>query len=273
MRMVDVGKQIKKFRMKKDMTQDELAEKLFVSRQTISNYENSKSQPDIEVLVQLAEIFETDVNTLICGDEQSLVFKRKIKRYILKICIILLCAFFLVILQDVLFRWLHWTGDPIGIFVKFTEWVGLESHEAYNIQVHMCFLISVYNFYLIHPVFAVFSGYHVVDGLGLLQRVEHLKWKYTKYLRRTVQGLLAFYCIIMLPGWLCGIVDEISYFRWMRIKEPGYWSSSSLEISPIWSTIKVKITHFMVNYQKLSLAVFFILGAIWGITKLKRNKE
>lgn len=57
-KMANIGKHIKKFRLQKNMTQGELAEKIFVSRQTISNYENNKSQPGIEVLVKIAEIFE-----------------------------------------------------------------------------------------------------------------------------------------------------------------------------------------------------------------------
>lgn len=65
--MANVGKQIKKLRSAKGMTQDQLAEKLFVSRQTVSNYEMGKSNPDIDMLVRIAEIFETEVNRLIYG--------------------------------------------------------------------------------------------------------------------------------------------------------------------------------------------------------------
>ena len=42
--MANVGKQIKKLRMARSMTQDDLAERLFVSRQTVSNYETGVSQ-------------------------------------------------------------------------------------------------------------------------------------------------------------------------------------------------------------------------------------
>ena len=46
--MADVGKNIRKFRTKRHMTQDDLAERLFVSRQTVSNYETGKSNPDLD---------------------------------------------------------------------------------------------------------------------------------------------------------------------------------------------------------------------------------
>ena len=69
--MANVGKNIKALRISKAMTQDELAEKLFVSRQTVSNYENGKSNPDIDILVKIANVLETDVNTLICGGKEK----------------------------------------------------------------------------------------------------------------------------------------------------------------------------------------------------------
>ena len=65
--MANVGKNIRILRTKKGMTQDELAEKLFVSRQTVSNYENGKSNPDIDMLMKIAEFLDTDANALIYG--------------------------------------------------------------------------------------------------------------------------------------------------------------------------------------------------------------
>lgn len=65
--MKDIGKNIKAIRRANGMTQNELAEALYVTRQTVSNYENSRSHPDLDMLLKIAEIFETDVNTVIYG--------------------------------------------------------------------------------------------------------------------------------------------------------------------------------------------------------------
>ena len=43
---MEVGNRIRKFRTELGFNQDELAEKIYVSRQTISNWENNKSYPD-----------------------------------------------------------------------------------------------------------------------------------------------------------------------------------------------------------------------------------
>ena len=45
--MRDIGKNIRLLRQQKIMTQDELAEALFVTRQTVSNYETGRSRPDV----------------------------------------------------------------------------------------------------------------------------------------------------------------------------------------------------------------------------------
>ena len=68
--MRDIGKNIRQFRILKNMTQDELAEKLFVTRQTVSNYETGKSRPDVEMLVKISEVLETDIHQLIYGPEK-----------------------------------------------------------------------------------------------------------------------------------------------------------------------------------------------------------
>ena len=66
-----VGKNIKKFRERKGLTQDEVAERLNVTRQTVSCWETEKSQPDIETLQSLSQIFEVSVEELIYGKERK----------------------------------------------------------------------------------------------------------------------------------------------------------------------------------------------------------
>ena len=70
--MRDIAKNIRSLRTVRNLTQDELAEKLFVTRQTISNYETGKSRPDVEMLARIAEVLETDVNTLIYGPQPAI---------------------------------------------------------------------------------------------------------------------------------------------------------------------------------------------------------
>lgn len=54
---MDVGNQIRYYRKENDLSQAELAEKIFVSSQTISNWENERSYPDLHNLIELATLF------------------------------------------------------------------------------------------------------------------------------------------------------------------------------------------------------------------------
>lgn len=65
---MELGKQIKKHRQEVQLSQEELAERVYVSRQTISNWENDKSYPDVNSLVLLSETFQISLNNLIKGD-------------------------------------------------------------------------------------------------------------------------------------------------------------------------------------------------------------
>lgn len=66
--MSNIGKTIKKVRAEKGMTQEQLAERLHVTRQAVSNWEMGKTQPDVETLAAMAEVFGVPVEELIYGN-------------------------------------------------------------------------------------------------------------------------------------------------------------------------------------------------------------
>lgn len=53
---MEISKQIKKYRLESKLSQEELAEKIYVTRQTISNWENGRNYPDINSLVLLSTL-------------------------------------------------------------------------------------------------------------------------------------------------------------------------------------------------------------------------
>ena len=73
---MELGNKIKYYRNEKELSQEELAERVYVSRQTISNWENNKSYPDINSIVLLSEVFEISIDNLIKGDVEQM--KKKI---------------------------------------------------------------------------------------------------------------------------------------------------------------------------------------------------
>ncbi|NCA67796.1 MAG: XRE family transcriptional regulator, partial [Clostridia bacterium] len=65
--MNQVGKNIKNFREKKKVTQEEMAQALFMTRQAISNWENGKTEPDIDTLQKIADFLNITMEELIYG--------------------------------------------------------------------------------------------------------------------------------------------------------------------------------------------------------------
>lgn len=65
---MDFGSQIKKIRTNGKLTQEHLAQKLNVSRQTISSWENNRNLPDLQMVVQIAQTFNLSLDQLILGD-------------------------------------------------------------------------------------------------------------------------------------------------------------------------------------------------------------
>lgn len=61
-----IGSKITEIRKRNNMTQDDVAEKLFMSRQVISKWENGISLPSIEALLDLCEVLNTTFDEVLC---------------------------------------------------------------------------------------------------------------------------------------------------------------------------------------------------------------
>jgi len=70
---VKVGNKISSERKLANLTQDDLASKLFVSRQLVSKWENGTGIPSIDILLELCNIFHITFEMLLCLDEKSSV--------------------------------------------------------------------------------------------------------------------------------------------------------------------------------------------------------
>lgn len=65
---MEIGSKLKKARMEKGFTQEQTADALGVSRQTISNWENNKSYPDIISVIKMSEIYSISLDHLLKED-------------------------------------------------------------------------------------------------------------------------------------------------------------------------------------------------------------
>ena len=65
---MDIGNQILSIRKEQKLTQEEFGRLFYVTRQTVSNWENGKSYPDLQILVDISNRFQISLDTLLKGD-------------------------------------------------------------------------------------------------------------------------------------------------------------------------------------------------------------
>jgi len=70
--MVSINEKLKQARLATNLTQEDLAEKLGVSRQTISNWENGRSFPDIVSIITLSDVYGINLDSLLKGDKEMI---------------------------------------------------------------------------------------------------------------------------------------------------------------------------------------------------------
>ncbi|MDF7682449.1 helix-turn-helix domain-containing protein [Lactobacillus sp. ESL0679] len=101
------GEHLKQARITHHLTQEEVAEKFFISRQTISSWENEKTYPDIVTLIKLSDFYQISLDTLLKEDtgmkeyleKKNVITKLKPIKWCLTVIGLILIAFWLVSLS------------------------------------------------------------------------------------------------------------------------------------------------------------------------------
>lgn len=117
---MEVGKQIKRFRQDLKLSQEELAGKIFVTRQTISNWENGKNYPDVNSLVLLSQLFNTSLDILVKGDVIEMkkqVAQDDVRRFKRDTVIFTVLIFVTVLSAAPLFLYLELAGIVLWLLI------------------------------------------------------------------------------------------------------------------------------------------------------------
>ena len=127
---MELSIQIKKYRTELHLSQEELAEKVYVTRQTISNWENEKSYPDIHSLLLLSSLFNVSLDQLIKGDIEKMkeiISEQEIKKFNYYGSIYTVHLAVLIISAVPLFMWLgRYAYIPFGILFIITQYWALK---------------------------------------------------------------------------------------------------------------------------------------------------
>lgn len=122
---MNIGDKIKNAREENKLTQTQVSEKLLVSRQTISNWENGKSLPDILSVIRMSELYQISLDELLKGDkammdkiEKDIKISKTEKKIVKYAWISILVGVVIIILDIVL------AGNPVIEFLSgATPWV------------------------------------------------------------------------------------------------------------------------------------------------------
>lgn len=71
------GKNLSYYRKQLNITQEELADRLFVTRQTVSRWETDSVFPDVETIIKLCDMFDCSMDMLVRGDAENDVSEQK----------------------------------------------------------------------------------------------------------------------------------------------------------------------------------------------------
>ena len=179
-----VGTNIKEFRKAKGLSQDALAEALFVTRQTVSNYETGRSNPDLDTLQKIAEVLEVDLSWLLYGkpmDEEKKVSKKKT---------VLLAIFFAVVCLVTIPLWVY-TRELL--------------RKAFMAAPHMMVRL------LLMPATMGLLGALIVQLMDYFMTIGKRETKFLKIGRITTLSVLGFNLLIIIPYiiWLCFVMAEL----------------------------------------------------------------
>ena len=240
--MRDIGKNIRTARSRKKMTQDELAEKLFVTRQTVSNYETGRSRPDVECLMQIAEVLGVDIQELLYGPEEK-PEKRQAKKRLWIACGIL------AVLGVLCLCALYW----------IREWAG-----TYYYVMPMFFIRD-----FAVPLWFGLLGWTLLQACGVYLGAKVPQCKALRWIRFAVLICIAICAVLLLPMFCRITVAAVQQIAAV-LTDTRYSGSVPFAFLPIWDTIANKLFFFLYQFPYVTT---FVGAALWLVGFPKEKKQ
>ncbi|MBR5000918.1 MAG: helix-turn-helix transcriptional regulator [Firmicutes bacterium] len=217
--MKDISKRIKELRLEKEMTQDELAERLHVTRQAISKWETQKARPDLETIEALAQVFEiTSVELLYGKKELQSSKKRRYLTAFLGIMVILGFWFDTVVIPETL-----WIAQSQYI----TYWYGYAS--------------------MVERILFGCTVPCILSAISLKKEISIADRK----LRRTLLIVGCLLTFIIIFFWIYYYTDINVWFHWINFHNPIIQLLLNIETgfgrSKVWNMIAGALIYLGLN--------------------------
>ena len=235
--MRDIGKNIRDLRISQNLTQDQLAEKLFVTRQTVSNYENGKSRPDVDMIVKISEVLGCDVESMLYGVKND---NRKTEH--IKLAVGAVLTLVIVVLSVYL--------EPITLQLR-------REHYLMSFNFLLGFTLS--------PLTWMLTGWTVMQLACVAFKTRLPVPKWTKYVRRALIILIVIFFIIVFFALLPVTVDDTIYLlgksKGQQISYTVHFSDAFLSLRD-WALINV--LYKFIYPADIRIPVFLTVGvSLW----------
>jgi len=251
------GENLKKYRILKGYSQNDIAEKLFVTRQCVSKWEKGVTQPDLQTLTRLSEVLEVSVDALVKEDESSI--GKAVKNPNAKMLLAhILIAIFCILSITVVWRFLpntvpaHWTGGEIDRF-------GSRNEIFINLIVPIIFsTIDVFVYFALKRT-ADNKAVHIAHGTMILLQIAYLVFVIVLYARYFNSPVSLATCLSS-AALLC-----VSVAMHPKINKQNYLlgvrTTKTLKSATVW-----KKTNTLACYLFASCsAIIFTVNMVWEI--------
>lgn len=234
---------IKAIRLKRKLTQEEMAAKLSVTEQTVSDWESGESQPDIDMLIRIADTLGSDITTLINGLPDPELRKKDKKHLIVAVGILLILSISLYFLI------------PLAAKMRL-NFMATEP----TVLIQICLL----------PLFWLVLGWTIMQGIGVLGVVKRVKSKSSKAIHIACLSIVLIYVSLMLPFTIETIncfIQSLKYQQNPALFPDGFQYSYNIPL--FWQNIELKVMNFCYNRS----AIFIIPSMIFWLSKPIKQKS
>lgn len=236
--MRDIGKNIRAARVRRGLTQDELAERLHVSRQTVSNYETGRSRPDVEMLLSAAEQLEVDAQVLLYGEPLRPERQREIRLLLAEGAALLALG--------------------AGIFL-LRRWAGRLLKRAFTVApLLLTQSVAV-------PVFYMLLGWVLLRTCGVFLGAKPLERRRARPLRRAVLVFLAVWAALEAPAAAWNVGQTVHTL----LQGPGSSLDWNISLPRWWDRAVI----WQLSVTSRFPAVFVPFGAALWSTRPERREE
>ena len=243
--MEKINRNIREQRIKKGLSQEELAEKLYVTRQTISNYETGKSNPDVEMLASMAEVLDIDIQLLIYGETKKRDMRR-IRTAAVRLAVMML------------------------LYVISRKITGYEEVVARTRFVIPGF--SLFMSFTGYPILFLWAGSEVTS---LIMAVTGGTVPFSGRTCIVHKAVYVFFCgcqLFMAPFSISFIAIKIWNWADVLLYPEKTTRSYGFDFGPVLNPIYFQIQEFVFAYSSVIYIICFAAGCVLWLTKTEKKR-